>query len=208
MRFLLAALTCSLLAIASGSAVAAGTEDLGNGLIHTKGGLIGNRKLLQMGVTTAACMLRDPCLLIKEARRWTAPTTTVVTTATRARAQSTQIMLDPQWAAPMTTPMAPCPITHTTEWDPGPTTDTAMEWDPCLTTALMMAPWDPCQTTALMMAPWDPCQTTALMMDQMVAHMKVQMGAQMGADTEALVEMEDMTCPWATRCRTVRHERG
>lgn len=87
-----------------------------------------------------------------------------------------QIMLDPQWAAPMTTPMAPCPITHTKEWDPGPTTDTAMEWDPCLTTALMMAPWD-------------PCQTTALMMDQMVAHMKVQMGAQMGADTEALVEV-------------------
>ena len=87
-----------------------------------------------------------------------------------------QIMLDPQWAAPMTTPMAPCPITHTTEWDPCPTTDTAMEWDPCLTTALMMAPWD-------------PCQTTALMMDQMVAHMGVQMGAQMGAHTEALVEV-------------------
>ena len=45
-------------------------------------------------VTTAACILRDPCLLMKEeeeARRWTAPTTTVVTTATRARAQSTQV---------------------------------------------------------------------------------------------------------------------
>ena len=42
-------------------------------------------------MTTAACMLRDPCLLMKEARRWTAPTTTVVTTATRARAQSTQV---------------------------------------------------------------------------------------------------------------------
>lgn len=77
-----------------------------------------------------------------------------------------QIMLDPQWAAPM--PMAPCPITHTT--------DTDMEWDPCLTTALMMAPWD-------------PCQTTALMMDQTVAHMGVQMGAQMGAHTEAVVEV-------------------
>lgn len=120
-----------------------------------------------------------------------------------------QMMLGLQWAAHMTTPMAPCPITHTMvmAWDPCLTmahmdlTDTAMEWDPCLTTALMMAQWDPCLMTAL----WDPCQIKAHMVDQMEGHMEVQMevqteahmgaqmeaqmGAQMGAHMEALVEV-------------------
>ncbi len=93
-----------------------------------------------------------------------------------------QMMLGLQWAAHMTTPMAPCPITHT-----------------------MVMAWDPCQTMALMTALWDPCQIKAHMVDQMEGHMEVQMevqteahmgaqmeaqmGAQMGAHMEALVEV-------------------
>ncbi len=124
-----------------------------------------------------------------------------------------QMMLGLQWAAHMTTPMAPCPITHTMvmAWDPCLTmahmdlTDTAMEWDPCPTTALMMVQWDPCQTMALMTALWDPCQIKAHMVDQMEGHMEVQMEVQteahmgvqmeaqmeahMGAHMEALVEV-------------------
>ncbi len=103
-----------------------------------------------------------------------------------------QMMLGPQWAAHMTTPMAPCPITHTM----------VMAWDPCLTMAHMdltdtAMEWDQCLTTALTMVQWDPCQTKAHMVDQMVAHMEVQMEAQMeahmgvrmGAHMEALVEV-------------------
>lgn len=146
-------------------------------------------------VTTAACMLRGPCILNKGPTRVMALTTTVAMTAIKARALSIQMLLGPQWAAHMTRPMAPCPITHTM----------AMAWDPCLTMAHMdltdtAMEWDPCLTTALMMAQWDPCQTKA--------HMEVQMEAHMRAHMEALVEMEEMTaCPWATRCRIIGNER-
>jgi len=82
----------------------------------------------------------------------------------------------------MTMPMAPCPTTHTMAWDPCPTTDTAMEWDPCQTTALTMVQWDPCQT---------------------MAHMTAQMGVQMGAPTEARVEVSycrKYICLHVTEC--------
>lgn len=106
------------------------------------------------------------------------------------------MMLGPQWAAHVTTPTAPCPITHTRvmAWDPCLTmahmdlTDMAMAWDPCLITVLMMTQWDPCQTTAQMEAQME-AQMVAQMVAQMAAHMGVQMGVQMVAHMEALVEV-------------------
>lgn len=143
-------------------------------------------------VITAPMQHMDP------SHKTMAPTTTVVMTATRARAQSTQMMLDPQWVPPMTMLTAPHPTTPTaTALDPPLVTDLmdmAMGRDPRLTLATTVALRAPLPAMGPMVLPPVPSLT---MVAQMVAHMGAHMTAltvaQMAAQMAVPMEVEGPT---------------
>ncbi|KAL0021459.1 hypothetical protein WJX79_003964 [Trebouxia sp. C0005] len=204
MRFLLAALICSL--VAAGSAVAAGTGDLENDLIHYRGDLTGTRKLLQMG--------GGPGDNSSKGAQGPMPSQ-MGGGHNDNSSMHAEGPMPPQQGALKGGPtgnrkllqMGGGPGDNSSKGAQGPMPSQMATRARAQSIQMMLGPQWAAHTTAQMEAQME-AQMVAQMVAQMAAHMGVQMGVQMVAHMEALVEMEEMTaCPWATRCRTFRHER-